>query len=482
VKLLPLLIPLALLNLLTLRLGIAWQRWTAMEHPTAVLLPLPLALSLIGCLLLERCTNFLLRIPRIRQAGLSNIYLAFLTACFSAAIYAIYATFSASRLSGGRLLLVSLWTFSAGWLSFQTTLSLDHVQIATQLRRKWVQRTLATFLGLTTCVICLLALELVCGEIISRRPTGPLKVHKGNYLEPGSFYRRDPDLGVGLEPNREVTSEFHVDKKVIWNVRYKTDEFGRRATIKPKSSDTEQLVVFFGCSYMFGEGANDDQTIPSEFVKLSDNYEAVNYGVPGWGTQQMLALLESGTARKQIPEGKRATAIYLYLQEVHESRVIGEMDVVNSFGVNFPYYKLATNGSPERIGVFSSDRWLVNNLYHVLGKSQVRAFLGLNFPRRNPSHYELTAAIIERSATLFKSQFPGSRFIVVPYPSTNPESPCLLRLKLRGVPVEGSRTLFQHTDPAWHHFGDGHPTPLANKAIAKQIVQLIGKDATKSKD
>ncbi|MFN9292726.1 MAG: hypothetical protein ACK6EB_32015, partial [Planctomyces sp.] len=43
----------------------------------------------------------------------------------------------------------------------------------------------------------------------------------------------------------------------------------------------------------------------------------------------------------------------------------------------------------------------------------------------------------------------------------------------RGIEVLNLRGLFDPRDVAWHHFGDGHPTPAANALVAEAVAQYL---------
>ena len=318
------------------------------------------------------------------------------------------------------------------------------------------------------CLSVIAVTELVCSRLLARQPAGAVKVYAGEYLDPGAFFRQDSDLGTALEPNRRVGCRLIVDGRSVWNVHYGTDQYGRRRSVFPGTQIPAATAVFFGCSFLFGEGSDDGQTIPSEFCRSSPGFLAANYGVPGWGTQHMLALLQSGTLRSQMVAPVKL-GIYLYLPDVHEARVVGDMDIINGFGAGFPCFELDAAGQPVRLGTFTSAHPLTVGLYGLLGKSSTRAFLGLNFPRRAARHYLLTAALIERSKALFLEQFPDSRFLVVAYPDPDPETLTLKTVRENGVEVLDLANLFDPGDSQFQHVGDGHPTPAANRLVAKAI-------------
>jgi len=280
-------------------------------------------------------------------------------------------------------------------------------------------------------------------------------------------------LGNKLAPSTDVLCRLKVDGQTVWDVHYSTDKFSRRTTINP-NSDADRYAVFFGCSFLFGEGANDNETIPSQFAAAAPQYRAYNYGVPGYGTQHMLAKLESGTLRDEIKE-QGGVVFYLYLEDVHEPRVIGDMQLTNSFAQYFPCYNFNDRGEVQRFGNFTTGRPVVTNIYHLLGKSQFVRYLGLNFPKPSPRHEELVASIIDRSRQLCREQLGCSDFYVVCYPHNSPHRRLLPLLAARNVSVLDEAELFDPGTEGLFHTGDGHPTPFANQHIALKLAEDLTK-------
>ncbi len=69
------------------------------------------------------------------------------------------------------------------------------------------------------------------------------------------------------------------------------DANGRRHTYSAPGTPKDKVIAFFGGSTTWGTGANDENTIPSDFAKLNPNYEAINYGETGYLAHQNLNLL-----------------------------------------------------------------------------------------------------------------------------------------------------------------------------------------------
>lgn len=95
---------------------------------------------------------------------------------------------------------------------------------------------------------------------------------------PGNLLNAVKRCGWGYEKN----SSFHSaeDHKAIINI----GQDGLRVSRPELDKKGKHHTAFFGCSYTFGEGINDDETM---VYKLNDKYPNEvfdNYGVSGYGT------------------------------------------------------------------------------------------------------------------------------------------------------------------------------------------------------
>jgi hypothetical protein len=111
---------------------------------------------------------------------------------------------------------------------------------------------------------------------------------------PYGLYTTRPIIGEG--PDR--AGLFHQQKTdqstgaTVYNVDYSIDSNLLRHT---QSCETGPAIVFFGCSFMFGAGLNDADTLAQAFADSLDRKERVlNLGFPGYGPQQFLSEMQSG--------------------------------------------------------------------------------------------------------------------------------------------------------------------------------------------
>lgn len=224
-------------------------------------------------------------------------------------------------------------------------------------------------------------------------------------------------LGFVPEPDTVIRDLKMNGNDTVFNAQYSIDSLYRRIT-PGFDAQRKKHALFFGCSIAFGEGLNDDQTLPYQFQACSQEHNAYNYAYSGYGTNQMLARLQFRDLSKQVEE-KDGVAFYIFFWD-HIYRTIGSMSRYTDWLHAAPNYELE-NGRPVRNGSFKTGRWSSWWYERIYQLGTVRYF-GIDFPLRlNDGHYELLCAIIEESKREYQKQFGNAEFYVVLYPSYLPE-------------------------------------------------------------
>ena len=77
--------------------------------------------------------------------------------------------------------------------------------------------------------------------------------------------------------------------KIIIDKYYTINEDGFRMTPKINNLKATKSINFFGGSFTFGYGLNDDQTLPYYVQNYFTDWKVNNYGISGYGVHQMLA-------------------------------------------------------------------------------------------------------------------------------------------------------------------------------------------------
>jgi len=473
---------LAAINLVAFGAGQDWDTWAHRQHPIAAQVPVGVLVSIIGILLLDLVSRAL---PTDRF--LIQGHQAFFQIYGFALLIGLPLFVGCSFLlndngpSAGRTFTFLLFQSLANAVALHLVYSTRKVSIRDVVRRgiekPWVSRSAAVGLGLLLSVLLLFLVEGLFYILNASAPAKADKVYSGEYLLPGKFFRSDEVLGISLIPDTAVTSILTIDGRPTWNVVYGTDRFGRRTSTAAGVGDRDEFAVFFGDSFLFGEGSNDEETIPSLFESRTQRYRAYNYGVPGYGTQQMLAKLQSNSLKDEVKE-ETGVLFYTYLEDVHEGRVAGQMNVVNAWATNFPFYDLDNDGNLVHQGTFTTGRPILNHIYRLLGRTQLARYLGLNLPNLGEEHYRLTARIIEESKELYEQQFPNSDFYVVLLPKKNAHRRILPYLEQAEIKYLDYLDLLDPNAPGYAFVGDGHPTPAANQALANQL----GRHVSPSRD
>lgn len=146
--------------------------------------------------------------------------------------------------------------------------------------------------------------------------------NNSSFQGPGPYYIHDEIRGYAAASNAKKISKKMVGDKVLYDVVYTTNQYGLRvephdlAPSKNSLSNDYKNVVFFGGSFTFGEGVNDNEALPYLLEELSaGKYRAYNFGFHGYGPQQMLRIIETGLLDKVISENKPMIAIYEALIE-----------------------------------------------------------------------------------------------------------------------------------------------------------------------
>lgn len=307
----------------------------------------------------------------------------------------------------------------------------------------------------------------------SEANAAPAVRHEGDYTH--DFFQPDDWLGYTVRPEAKVTSIKKLGDETIYKVAYSIDEFHRRMTPVDNAVDRERFILFFGDSFVFGEGVQDNETLPYHVAELAPTYQCYNYGVSGYGPQQMLAKLQSDDLDTEISE-RKGIAIYVFI-DAHVERAIGSMYVYNNWGDQMPYYTTDWQDNLVRQGTFTTGRPLISTLYWWLGQREIAKYYNLNLPAELATrHYEHTARIIAEARDAFRAKYNSDDFYIVIYPDEGDYFedivPFFDQFALKYLNYDERIKLSPEAGLAIE--GDGHPTGKAHRIVAEWIVSDLG--------
>ncbi|MBX9767435.1 MAG: hypothetical protein K2X47_09215 [Bdellovibrionales bacterium] len=262
------------------------------------------------------------------------------------------------------------------------------------------------------------------------------------------------------------------DGQVIYDVESLTDGYSRRIT--PGKTHGKNHILFFGCSYVFGEGVRQDETLPYFTAENSKDTIAYNYAFGGWGPNNNLARMQLPFGPGEVPE-VTGLGVYVFL-DFHIHRAIAALSTAR-FTHNFPRFVLSEDNQVIRSGFNRTDDPLRFHIYEWLTNSWIAQKLKLDWPLvLQEKHYAYTARLIQQLKNEYQKKFPGQRFLVVLYPQSKTRVQMSQEFqKLNVEYLDYSQINLKAAlgrDDAIPY--DGHPTALAHEWMAKKMTQDLG--------
>jgi hypothetical protein len=299
-------------------------------------------------------------------------------------------------------------------------------------------------------------------------------------LRGGDYYVADAARGYAVGPDVKKRVKKTLEDKVIYDVVYSTNGQGLRIAphdvkeTHQERSEVFQNVIFLGDSFIFGEGLNDEETIPYLFEELSGGQcRTYNFGFHGYGAQQMLRIIETGLLDKTVSNQQPMVVVYGALLQ-HIERASGRM----IWDAKVPRYRLSPSGVAEFVGTFADDPNLEENLKRSRSLSDPRAQLiaGLTGPARTQEDIKLFVQMVfqARDSLAKKHQ---ARFYVLVWPLGDKDASAVVSaLQKGGIEVISTDQVFKEYPEPPEKYRielDNHPTKLATERIARFLYQHI---------
>ena len=323
-----------------------------------------------------------------------------------------------------------------------------------------------------------ITLSLAVGEFTIGVFYMPLHIIKPIHYSPDSDYTKrywsKSDLGSQPLPGRHTSKLLSDGGDVIYDVVYSIGENGFRITAS-NSRSARIHINFFGCSFVFGEGLNDNETLPHFLHAIDHSISVKNFGVHGYGVHQALRILESTRDTK-------GSINFLLTAPWHAERSA----CIPAYSAGSPKYKLSDDGQLTLDGACAiqpiKDDFISLTLNHSNMYQLARSFTSKESQDRQ---IDLYLAIIGQINKL--SQARNQRFIIGFIKAENAwfngqYSNEKIFEHLSGMGIEViDLTLAPSADKLsreyYIHPLDLHPSARANEARAKLLKQYLEKMA-----
>jgi hypothetical protein len=121
------------------------------------------------------------------------------------------------------------------------------------------------------------------------------------------------DLGFTQATSSEVRHIYRTKDKIIYDAIYHFDEKGRRLAPIENRNRRKKFIVLSGCSFTYGNGLNDNQTLNYFLSKELNDFMPYNYAIGGTGTNTTLALIESNRLAQEVSEKMAFLFIFILM-------------------------------------------------------------------------------------------------------------------------------------------------------------------------
>ncbi|MGC8737405.1 MAG: hypothetical protein ACP5UA_02015 [Candidatus Hydrogenedens sp.] len=269
---------------------------------------------------------------------------------------------------------------------------------------------------------------------------------------------------------------------------FETDTKGRRVTPQPSIDNKEFNCLFFGCSFTFGTGVNNDQTLPYYFGQLHPEIEVYNYGIPGGSPQEIYLQSTHSEIFADIPT-KPTIVIYTFISD-HLRRLKGtinlifrapkwvgclpELEIVNT--------KVINKGKFEKTHPYLFS--FANIISNSLVIKQMINYTQMDYPSPfTNENYDFLCNLLNETRNQLSIQFPNLYFVIFIYPEhcfTPNTCPNLdyfinilnMRKELMLISCEEKKMIENYSQlksSGKHIILDGHPSPECYKLFAEWI-------------
>jgi hypothetical protein len=321
-------------------------------------------------------------------------------------------------------------------------------------------RTVALAIGCAMAFALLLAGEI--GVRVFGRAVRTSVVTGGCRIPHG-----EPDYG--MRPDCE--EEFRVERggTLTARSRVSTDTAARRRTVG-QPADAETQVLFFGCSYTWGWGLDDSDTLPSAFQSLRKDAIAWNLAMEGFGPHDALRQMENADRALAGIDSSRPTLALWVMIPGHVERVMGDANYVYQYGRNHPRYALAQDGALTYRGAFrESPLRYFAALAH--GRSRLLTALApdIRFDGEETRERTVIAVLRELERRLATWAGPRGSFAVVLFPRLGRDHTITKALADSGFRVfDYSRLPFTLLHPF-----DPHPNAATVRTVAEGLAHDV---------
>lgn len=280
--------------------------------------------------------------------------------------------------------------------------------------------------------------------------------------------------------NVQFRSAVYLKEQPIYDVTISIDEFGRRLVPDQTSSINRRFFMFLGCSFIFGEGVNDLETLPYLLSTKLSGFHFYNYGCLGCSPAAILKKLQTTDLEPQISEASGTVLMPIF--SYYLSRFVGDMHELSNLGMNMLYTDFSKDGQSFEIVPFNHAHPIWARILWVLSRSQTLQWFSLSFPQIKKHDLDHYVQFLKTIRSEIEKTKKIEKFVVYlpPHPLAlnavrighlvTEFKENLLRAGFYYIDYSSCRTCdMVREGEAFYIPYDGHPSPAANIAFASLL-------------
>ena len=233
----------------------------------------------------------------------------------------------------------------------------------------------------------------------------------GTITIPYSLDLYDSKLGWKVRPNANVKHS----KQGLWEVGIQTNSFGLRGGTPKAQHKTGNVIRIgiVGASQTFGESVNDDEVYVSLLNKKFNDIEVLNFGVRGYGTDQMLLYYENEARNYDLDITILAFAFNHMPRNIRSFTFYAKPYFIR----NGNRLDLLSTPVPSEFELFDKNipkfnKYILNNSVLLrIGLKYIRAIRKRQLYKEESDVWNLTKAIVTKFSNIVKKN--NSHFILL---------------------------------------------------------------------
>jgi hypothetical protein len=266
----------------------------------------------------------------------------------------------------------------------------------------------------------------------------------------------------------------------VWDTEYCTTEHGYRKVPEPSPYlRKDKFLAFVGCSFTYGTGVADHETLPAQLsLKLSD-HQLYNFGFPAVSLAEFLAdsKLNAKPIWRNVSETK-GMFVYYFL-DAHINRFARTISTTNYWFANRrPVFAWPNSASePQYLGLAGGVAPLSTKFKLYLSRSQILRTLHFDYPRVNALAIKRYAAVVRSFKQEVLRHYPQGKFVVLldptldAYPEFSDELKGADIDQINLAQLDFERILGSGASIPY----DGHPTAEFYQLMAEVVAPEINK-------